>query len=179
MKKTMKITGRILLVLLLLTLSSCTKPTSDTSSSQKSQPPAEVAKNYMAQIINCFENDDKNSMKKLMSDYIIEDDTQLDNEIEEALNFIDGKIVSYDEPFGDAMGSHEKKECSGRVTNIITQNGTEYSISFTGWLIYDTDESKIGVEGIRVVNVTERSKYPPEANGDQSPGCRVKIGHFE
>ncbi len=180
----------IFIAFLLLSLSSCTDtdptsdtsnttPTSDTSSSHKNQPPAGVAKDYMSQILNFFENDDKNSLKELMSDYIIENDTELDNEIEAALDFIDGKIVSYDDPMGDAMGSHEKKEISGRVLNIITEHGTEYNISFAGWLTYDADESRIGVEGIRVVNVTERSKYPPEANGDKSPGCRVKIGHFE
>jgi len=95
------------------------------------------------------------------------------------IDFIDGKIVSYDEPFGDAMGSHEKKACGGQITSIITEQGTEYTIAFSGWLTYDKDESRIGVEGIRVVNVTERAKYPPEANGDKSPGCRVKIGYFE
>ena len=180
----------IFIAFLLLSLSSCTDadptsdtsnttPTSDTSSSKKSQTPSGVAKDYMSQILNCFKNDDKDSLKELMSDYIIENDTELDNEIEAALDFIDGKIVSYDDPFGDAMGSHEKKACGGSVWSIITEHGTEYSLSFTGWVTYDADESRIGVEGIRVVNVTERSKYPVEANKDIPPGCLLKIGHFE
>ena len=171
----------IFIAFLLLSLSSCTDadPTSDTSSSKKSQTPSEVARDYMSQILNCFENDDKNSLKELISDYIIENDTELDNEIEAALDFIDGKIVSYDKLIGNAMGSYEKKEIDGKILGIITEHGTEYRMDFKGWLTYDADESRIGVEGIRVVNVTERSKYPPEANGDKSPGCRVKIGHFD
>ena len=35
------------------------------------------------------------------------------------------------------------------------------------------------VEGIRVVNNTELSKYTIEANKDIPPGCLLKIGHFE
>ena len=115
----------------------------------------------------------------MMSDYIINNNSQLDNEIEEAFDFIDGKIVSYDNPFANAMGSHEKKACGGRVTNIITENGTEYSISFTGWLTYDSDESKIGVEGIRIVNDTLDAEYPYDAAEDELADCMLKIGHFE
>ena len=105
----------IFIAFLLLTLSSCTKPISDTLTSQKSQPPSKVAKDYMIKIINCFEKRNKAELKELMSDYITANDSQLDNEIDNAFDFIDGKIVSYDEPFGDAMGSYEKKHVAVKL----------------------------------------------------------------
>lgn len=75
----------------------------------KNKTPDEISKETLSQIISCFENGDNSELKKMMSDYIINNDSQLDNEIEEAFDFIDGKIVSYDNPFANAMGSHEKK----------------------------------------------------------------------
>ena len=169
------------IVILSLLLPACTMSHSvnDDSSSPENKTPDEISKETLSQIISCFENDDNSELKKMMSDYIINNDSQLDNEIEDAFDFIDGKIVSYDNPFANAMGSHEKKACGGRVTNIITENGTEYSISFTGWLTYDSDESKIGVEGIRIVNDTLGAEYPYDATEDELADCMLKIGHFE
>lgn len=171
----------ILIAFSLLVLSACAKSHTINKNNllNSNKTPDEISKETLSQIVSCFEKGNKVQLKELMSNYIIANDSQLDNEIDDAFDFIDGKIISYDKPFANAMGSHEKKACGGRVTNIITENGTEYSISFTGWLTYDIDESKIGVEGIRIVNDTKGAEYPYDATEKELVDCMIKIGHFE
>ena len=143
------------------------------------ETPGALAKKKQTEIMECFINKDKEGLKALFSEYILSSDHNINSKIEQAFDFIDGEIVSYDEPFGDAVGSYEKKSYGGDTSNIITDKGTEYRIDFIGWLSYDEDKSRIGIEGIRVLNVTERSKYPFDVKEQDSPGCRVKIGNFE
>jgi hypothetical protein len=166
--------------ILMITLSACSIPhigNEDDTSNNKT--PGLLAKEKQTEVIECFVNEDKETLKALFSEYVISNDDNIDTEIEEAFNLIDSKIVSYDDPFGDATGSHEKKSYGGMTTGIITEQGTEYRIDFIGWVTYDADESKIGIEGIRIVNETKGAEYPADAPEEELTDCMKKIGYFE
>jgi hypothetical protein len=173
-----RFTFMVAILFAILVLSSCAN-TKNNSSDEPYKTPGLLAKEKQTEIIECFVNDDKETLKALFSEYVISNDDNIDTEIEEAFNLIDSKIVSYDDPFGDATGSHEKKSYGGMTTGIITEQGTEYRIDFIGWVTYDADKSKIGIEGIRIVNETKGAEYPVDAPENELTDCMKKIGYFE
>ncbi|MBO5449121.1 MAG: DUF5104 domain-containing protein [Ruminococcus sp.] len=115
--------------------------------------PTQQAKEMQTEIMKCFENEDKDTLKSFFSEYAT-DNYDLDSQIDEAFDFIDGKIVSYDEPFGRADGSSERKAYGAETSNIKTDKGTEYSIGFKGWLTNNKDSDEIGVILIGIRNET-------------------------
>jgi hypothetical protein len=97
--------------------------------SGKNGTPCEKAKYLQNEIMKCFENEDKETLKSFFSDYAT-DNYDIDSQIDEAFNLFDGKIVSYDEPFPIASGSFDKKDYGAIIKNIITAKETEYKIDF-------------------------------------------------
>lgn len=116
--------------------------------------PSQQAEELQSDIIECFINKDKETLKSYYSKYVIENYTNIDTQIDEAFDFIDGEIVSYDEPFPSECGGMEKKSYGAQTQNIITDKGTEYKISFEGWLTNEEEPEKVGVSYIRVIDMT-------------------------
>lgn len=148
----------VLLLSISIFLTSCSLPFDD----KENEPSrVEVAKQTQIEIMDCFLNKDNEGIKDLMSPYV-QQNYALDAEIEEAFEYIDGNIVSYDEPkFGaSAAASDEsgwvKYGYHGSTENVITDKGTEYEISFKGWCIYRDDDSKVGVYRIYISNETKK-----------------------
>ncbi len=122
--------------------------------------PNTLAKERQTEIMECFINKDGETLKSFFSEYVIENYPDLDTQIEASLDFLDGEIVSYDEPFPSACGSREEKGYGAKTRNIITDKGTEYTIGFKGWLTNDKEPHKVGVTliGIRNETITKRSE---------------------
>jgi len=116
--------------------------------------PDRQAKDLQSDIIECFINQDKETLKSFFSEYVIDNYTDIDTQIDEAFDFIDGEIVSYDEPFSRAAGPSDKKSYGADTNNIKTDKGTEYSISFKGWLTNDEEPDKIGILVLVIKNQT-------------------------
>ncbi len=172
MKKTL-----VLLLSISILLTSCSFP----FGSKENEPSrVEVAKQTQIEIMDCFLNKDNEGIKDLMSPYV-QQNYALDTEIEEAFEYIDGDIVSYDEPkFGASAAASDESgwklyEYYGSTENVITDKGTEYKISFKGWCIYRDDDSKVGVNLIHIVNVTEKNLFNEEINWEE---CSVNIGEI-
>lgn len=139
------------------------------SRNEHSKTASALAKERQTEIMECFINKDGETLKSFFSEYIIENYPDLDTQIETALNFLDGEIVSYDEPFPSAMGSFDRKYYGGDTRNIITDKDTEYRITdkdteyriiFHGYLTNDEKPKEVGVYCITVINMTEAEKLP-------------------
>ena len=119
----------IFLVIVTVILTGCTHDSNYT-------PPDEMARLQSIDIIKYFEN----------------------KEIEGAFEFINGKIISYDEPDGTVggktikHGETTKLEFMGNVKNIkIDENeGVVYSLYFNSYAVHQEDASKVGVTNIRI-----------------------------
>ncbi len=133
------------------------------TNSKKYKTPTEQAKEMQTKIIQCFINKDKETLKSLFSEYVRED-YDLNNQIDTAFNFIDGKIVKYDSPTSMACGSFDIKGYNGNTDNIITEKGTKYSIGFKGWLTNDKEHKKIGVLFVEITNETMYVNFPKYNN---------------
>ncbi|MBP0971374.1 MAG: DUF5104 domain-containing protein [Oscillospiraceae bacterium] len=157
----------------MMLLASCTGQNGETA-----KTPDQQAKELMTQVVSCFENGDKAGLKQLFSEHVIQTDEELDGALDSAFALIDGKITSYDPPFGSAMGSHEQKACGGETFHVLTEKGTSYNIAYTGWLTYDSDPSYIGIKGLRVVNATKNEQIPPAERRTVDPDVCILVGEF-
>jgi len=121
--------------------------------SREYKTPTQQAEEMQTEIMKCFENEDKETLKSFFSEYTV-DNFDLDSQIDEAFDFIDGKIISYDEPFGRADGSSERKAYGATTKNIITDKGIKYEIDFAGRLTDREEPDNIGVASIKIIDLT-------------------------
>jgi len=131
--------------------------------------PTQQAEETLSQILDCFVNNDVETLKGYFCPYIQDNVSDLDQKINDAFNLFDGKIVSYNDPFGSACGSSERKDTGATIENIKTDKGTEYSIAIKAWLTNNKEPEKIGVYVLVVKNETQMSN-----NGD-SEEFKVRI----
>ena len=130
------------------------------SCSQKShvKTPDESAKEMISNIVVCFENKDKETLRSYFSEYI-QKNSSLDSEIESAFDFIDGEIVSVGEPNSGCIGSTEDKAYGGDIKAVITDKGTTYKFDFKGMYRYYKDTSQEGVTGLCIINMSDDYDY--------------------
>jgi hypothetical protein len=96
----------LLLTAMAITLTGCSA--SNKTNSEEYKSPGDLAKERQTEIMECFINKDAETIKSFFSEYVIETYPDIDTQIDEAFNFLDGEIVSYDEPFSSASGSKER-----------------------------------------------------------------------
>ncbi|MCR5143632.1 MAG: DUF5104 domain-containing protein [Ruminococcus sp.] len=159
-----------LMIVIIIMLSSCGKISDN-------KTPDQQALEVQNQIMECFVNEDKETIKTLFSEDIIQKN-DIDSQIEDAFEYIDSEIISYDEPKTGETGNIEKKDYGARTTNIITKNGTKYCIGFKGWYSYNEIPEKVGVYCIAVYNETLEDSLSKEQKNDES-NYSVIIGSWE
>lgn len=120
--------------------------------------PDQQADKLTVQIFDCFINNDSETLKSLFSSNV-QESHDLDTEIKEAFYYIGGDIISYDEPDGTIQGKSRRAEegitqlvLGGVITNIKTDTGKTYRISFTSYAINKDDEDDVGVISIGVID---------------------------
>ena len=136
-------------LILIMTLSACDKYVNTHSSSQ-TQGQA---------ILKCFEKKDKETLKSIFSEKIRKR-KEFDSEIDTALNFIDGKIVSYDP---DTDGGSGDSIDDGKINyirlyihirDIKTDKEKKYSIFGTYYIKNGIEPDNIGLEFITIYDDT-------------------------
>lgn len=138
-------------------------------SGEEYKTPTKQAEELQNDIMECFINKDKETLKSYFCQYTLDNAIDIDKKINDAFNLIDGEIVSYDEPYATETGNMDRKDYGATTENIITDKGTEYSISFKGWLTNDEEPDKIGILVLVIKNQTLLSQnVDPEK-------CEVRI----
>lgn len=117
--------------------------------------PTEQAENNVEIIINAINENNTLMIKEMLSEYIISDCSDIDSRLDKMLEFVDGEIVSYDEPVGSACGSNEKKDAGAKIKSLTTDKGTEYYIAIKEWYSYDEAPEQVGVYNITIKNLSE------------------------
>ena len=123
---------------------------------EENETPSMMASRQGEEIMGYVVKKDKEGLKSMFSKYVTEN-YDLDKEIDEFFEFIDGEIVSYDEPDGDGTGGHYSSDESRRIRklggwieNIKTDRGKTYSISFLSYYVYNSNKDKVGIDIIGV-----------------------------
>ena len=146
-------------------LQGCTKEDGNKGTEEKEyETPLMMSRRQGEEIIEYVVNKDKEGLKSVFSKHISETHN-LDKEIDEFFEFIDGEIVSYDTPEG-SMGGGRKRDgeyvertTGGQIENIITSTGNKYMISFMTYYICEENKDK---EGVSVLGVVDANSYKGE-----------------
>ena len=136
--------------------------------------PDEKAIEMQNNIIACFINHDEEKLKKCFC-FKVQKQYQLTSQIQYAFDYIDGEIVSYEEPDSRVIGPIEEKEFGATTKKVITDKGTEYKISFSGMERMDSNPQQEGVTYIKVINMTLADPLP----NDQKEQYIIYIGEHD
>ena len=143
----------VILFLAVLMLTGCSYIDGD----EDYQPPLEIATEQSKYIMECIVNKDKEGLKSVFSKHIAQTH-DLDKEIDEFFEFIDGEIVSHGEPEGYEGGykmrdgGYTEKVLTGKISNIQTNKGDDYSVRIRMYSIYKENSDHVGVSIINIVN---------------------------
>jgi hypothetical protein len=117
----------------------------------------DTAKKLSVEVMEYIKDGDIESLKNLFC-LTIQNTHNLDKEIAEALEFIDGEIVSHDEPKGSTGAGKMREEgwielgLSGRIENILTDTGKIYRIRFHSYAIYKANEDNVGITSMNILS---------------------------
>ena len=154
-------------LILIMTLSACDKYVKTHSSSQ-TQGQA---------ILKCLEKKDKETLKSMFSEKIRKR-KEFDSEIDTALNFIDGKIVSYDP---DTDGGSGDSIDDGKINyirlyiyirDIKTDKEKKYYISGLYYVKNGIEPDNIGLAALTIFDTTNAK------NSDYNKEPQVIVGDY-
>lgn len=117
-----------------------------------------MATNQSKSIITYVVNHDENALKDMFCKYISKKH-DLDNELTDFFNYIHGDIISYDEPIGQrgfkssTPDGIEVLEFKGSISNIKTDAGKTYRISFNSYHTYTENEDYVGISFIVIQEI--------------------------
>ena len=162
--------GLVLIVMFVFV--GCSFINEDDEQKKENQLPKEYATEQGKYIMECIVNKDKEGLKSVFSKHIAETH-DLDKEIDEFFEFIDGEIISYDEPEGYEGGytmrdgGYTEKELYGEIDNIKTDKGKTYSIGYQSYSIYKSKESYVGVRIVNIRDEDTRIRFDTYADVEQ------------
>ncbi|MCR5143625.1 MAG: DUF5104 domain-containing protein [Ruminococcus sp.] len=160
----------LLMVIMIMVLASCGYGNEDYKT------PDESAQEMITNIVVCFENKDKETLTTYFCEST-QKNGNLDYEIDEAFEFIDGDIVSYGEPHSGCIGSITDKAYGGYINEVKTEKGTIYKFDFKGMYRYDEDKTQEGVSGLRIINMSDGYDYD-NPKSDISTH-RIMVGKYD
>ena len=139
---------------------------SDTSKqTTEKETPETLAKNQAALLIENIENRDTASIINMFCDYE-KTSGELSGKIETLLDFIDGDIVSYDEPNVLSVekernegGQVAFEATEGKIGNIKTPTGKIYNIFFYSYHVYPSNPEYVGIFFLEI----EDADYEPDS----------------
>ena len=120
----------------------------------KGTSPGHIAKTLGPQIVEYINNNDAESLKKLFCEQAY-DSYDLDKELQEAFNFINGTITSYRITLGtEAKSVKEGKVAYSvfnvRIEDVKTDTEDIYGIVFSYTLADDEHPDLLGMNGLKI-----------------------------
>ena len=129
-------------------------------------------------VINALKEKDADAIKNLFSEYARKEDSDIDKQIEDTFNFIDGNIVSTGEILAGYSGGSTSAErgdiktlYSGSIYDVTTDKGKTYFITIDGIYNFNWNEDK---EGVYLINILDN--IASKKNLMDYDGYEVSIG---
>ena len=156
-----KILSYIMILIVIVTLYGCNDPNYKT--------PEEIGQMKNKTIMEALKAKDKEKLKKVLAK-ALQNQENIDEEINNLINFIDGNIISYDD-IGTASpgkGSSDEKGLiyevyDGETKNIVTDTGKKYHLHYATYYVNRNHQDYVGVIQIKVCDTeiyTEKNNYP-------------------
>lgn len=140
----------LLITLAMLFLSAC--------SFTRSNSPGKVAREQVNTILECIETNDTETIKSLFAPDL-QESPELDEQIQSLLDFMDGEIISYAEPFGERGsgmvrdGETVYQELIGQIADIQTDSGKTYRLNHSAIFKNKNNPDCLGVYYIEIQDV--------------------------
>ncbi len=119
---------------------------------------AEQNEKIMMDIIRCLEEEDVDTIKGMFSSNII-NSVNIDTQIQEALEFYNGIMVTYEEFDHGSLwqsdsyeGRYVYKATQSRLLNISTDEGKVYILEIINVVVDDENPDNLGLRSIRFLN---------------------------
>ena len=119
--------------------------------------PEQVARLQSEAILQGVLDKDAEAIANLFCPYMKENYPNLEEEIEDWIEFIDGDILSYDAPKGakgggtrTAVDGMVEEHINGKVCNIKTSSGKTYRIGHGGYNVYKEHPDYVGVTSVTI-----------------------------
>ena len=116
-------------------------------------------------ILDALKEKDAKPIKDSFSIYERKENTDIDKQIENALNFIDGNIVSIGEVSGSYGGGSTSAErgdiktlYNGTIYDIVTDKGISYTLIIHGIYNFHNNEEKEGLYSVCIFDDVESNK---------------------
>ncbi len=141
----------LLLVVILLMSSGCS------NSNSEYKTPDQITKEVGSNLILYAKNKDVQGIKELLCPRFNEKYKDIDKEIQGVLDFIEGDIISYDEPSSAGGGGYTAEEgwverhTMPTINNIKTTNGKTYAITSVYYFVNKEEPDLLGIVSINVV----------------------------
>ncbi|MDE7253587.1 MAG: DUF5104 domain-containing protein [Acetatifactor sp.] len=138
-----------------ITLTGCATPAPRTESTYINH--ARVARLQSEEILLGVLNKDAEAIADLFCPYVKENYPNLEEDIADWIEFIDGDILSYDAPEGARGGGTTTAEdgvveqsINGGIDNIKTSSGKTYRIGHGGYSVYKEHPDYVGVTSVTI-----------------------------
>lgn len=160
LKKAICIVLSCLMIMLMSGCGAISKVIKRALDSSKQPTNLEISQN----ILDCFDNEDVQGLKELLCPKTqgMED---IDKQIREGFDFLDGKVVSFDENVSNDEsesvdhGTTEKLSHTLHIEDITTDTGGTYKLYVSINLIYIEDEDREGITVITIVNKDNNTTF--------------------
>ena len=129
------------LSIIVLTLSSCVFiPLFDNSDEENVFTVKTQMKNDCKEIIRCLEEKDSDTLKSMFCEKLLDNYENIDEDIEQAMVFFQGNIISYGNVLYGDDDSFRNGECvkfiaSPYIDSITTDTGKEYTVIYNEHII--------------------------------------------
>lgn len=130
-------------------------------------------------IMEAVQNKEKEPIKELFCENA-KDNYDLDTELDGFFNFIDGNIVSYDEPKTENVSSSSDENGTdesfnnGYISNILTDTGNVYTISIYTFSVYKKHPNFVGIV---TLSIEDQNRYNHENYYPRDAIYKIKIDY--
>ena len=131
--------------------------------------PGEIGQMQNETIMEALKEKNKEKLKQGLAK-ALQNQENIDEEINNIINFIDGNIISYDDIGLASPGGGESdqeglifRKYSGWTRNIVTDTGKKYDLKFYNYYVNRNHEDYVGVIQVSIYDTeiyTEENDYP-------------------
>lgn len=173
----------LLCLILILNISGCGCVVPFLKSDPNYKTPDQQTKEYSDNLMKILTEKNEVAFKELLCQDIIDTHENIDDEIKELFNFIEGDILSYDPPRSGAMSETTTPEegaiervAKCNLVNIHTSEGKTYYIRYYYGMIYKDHPEFLGIVCINIH--IDGAEYDPVTGYKDGEHYRIKTGNW-
>ncbi|MBQ3161353.1 MAG: DUF5104 domain-containing protein [Oscillospiraceae bacterium] len=102
------------------------------------------------EVLRCFDEDDTTKLKELFCPKTIENVVALDEQIKTAMEFYDGKHLSYDDIIVNGRAAKSASGFDPVITGLMTDTGKRYYIWINSYVVNAHNPEYVGISSISV-----------------------------